>query len=68
MSEAVTRIADFAFKELNLQRVAAKVFVFNPASKRVLEKNGFIEEGLLRKEAKKGEEFIDAYLLAKIKS
>ncbi len=68
MSKAIKELCRFGFKDLKLTRITAKVFCFNMVSKRVLEKNGFIEEGLLRKEAKKGEEFIDAYLLAKIKN
>ena len=45
----------------------SKVFTFNPVSRRVLEKNGFELEGVLRKEAKKGNKYIDSYLMAKVK-
>lgn len=37
-----------------LQRVEARVFAWNPASVRVLEKNGFVQDGVLRSGAMKG--------------
>ncbi len=48
-SEAVKLICDYAFKELKLHRIEAGVLVDNYGSQRVLEKNGFIQEGLNRK-------------------
>jgi ribosomal-protein-alanine N-acetyltransferase len=48
-TEALHRILQFAFKELNLHRIEAGCAVGNTASKRVLEKVGMIQEGLLRK-------------------
>jgi RimJ/RimL family protein N-acetyltransferase len=39
----------YAFEELNLSRLTAHTLVFNTASARVLEKNGFEVEGYLRK-------------------
>lgn len=49
MSFAVSKIVDFAFKELKLHRIEANVMPRNIASKKVLEKNNFIEEGLAKK-------------------
>lgn len=66
MTEVVSLAVGYAFDEFNLRRVYAYVFSCNPASKRVLEKVGFETEGLLKKEAKKGDKFIDCYLLAKV--
>ena len=43
-TEAVTQIVHYAFAELQLQRVFAEVFGSNPASVRVLEKAGFVQE------------------------
>jgi len=48
MTEALRLMLKFAFEGLKLQRVSAKVFEENPASKRVLEKNGFKLEGRRR--------------------
>lgn len=47
-TEAVELVVDYAFDELRLHKVYAKVFDFNPASMRVLEKAGFTEEGVHR--------------------
>ena len=47
-TEALKRILKFAFTELKLHRVEAGCAVPNTASKRVLEKVGMVQEGLLR--------------------
>ncbi|HEU4410277.1 MAG TPA: GNAT family protein [Polyangiaceae bacterium] len=49
MSEAVARVVRFAFDELGLHRVQAAVLPENAASRRVLAKAGFREEGLARR-------------------
>lgn len=49
MTSVVKKICEIGFKENNLTRIEAVVFQNNSASARVLEKNGFIKEGLLRK-------------------
>lgn len=67
MIEVVKLITKYGFKELKLRRIYAHVYLFNPASKKVLEKAGYETEGILKKEAKKGGKYIDAYLLAKVK-
>ena len=48
ISEAVALMVEFGFKELRLRRILAMVFHHNPASMKVLEKNGFVREGVLR--------------------
>lgn len=45
MTEAVATVLPFAFLTLNLHRVHAAFLPTNTASRRVLEKNGFAEEG-----------------------
>ncbi len=67
MTEAVKLAIEYVFKEFKLQRVYALVFSSNLASKRVLEKVGFESEGFLKKEIEKDGEYIDCYLLAKVK-
>jgi ribosomal-protein-alanine N-acetyltransferase len=47
-SEAIKLVLIFAFKKLKLHRLSAGVFKENPASKKVLLKNGFKLEGCLR--------------------
>jgi ribosomal-protein-alanine N-acetyltransferase len=46
---AVEFICNYAFSALPLDRLQAAVFDWNPASSRVLEKNGFAQEGRLRR-------------------
>lgn len=48
VTEAVKIILDFAFKELRFHRVDAGVMPRNIGSTRVLEKVGFVKEGLAR--------------------
>ena len=67
MTEAVKLMANFGFKKLKLARIYATIFSDNSRSARVLEKNGFKLEGLLRKEIYKNSRFSDAILYAKIK-
>ncbi|MBI2212537.1 MAG: GNAT family N-acetyltransferase [Acidobacteria bacterium] len=45
---AVQAVLPYAFERLELLRVFAAVFELNPASARVLEKAGFVREGVLR--------------------
>ena len=67
MTQAVKLATEFGFKKLKLKRIYARVFSFNKASKRVLEKAGYKFEGILRKNTKKDNRFIDDCLFAKIK-
>ncbi len=67
ISEAVNLVTNYAFTELGLERVEASVFEYNPASMRVLEKNGFEKEGVLRKRIFKNNNLVDEYMFAKIK-
>jgi len=48
-------------------RIQASTFPQSKTSMRVLEKAGFKFEGILRKNIKKGDKFIDEYLFAKVK-
>ena len=50
-SEAVSIVIEFLFKKVNINRIQAEVMPANEPSKRVLLKNGFIREGLLRQAA-----------------
>lgn len=47
-SEAIGAVVDFGFRTLGLHRVEAITRPQNAASMRVLEKNGFVREGLMR--------------------
>jgi ribosomal-protein-alanine N-acetyltransferase len=48
-TEAVGFICSYAFSALPVDRLQAGVFEWNPASARVLEKSGFVQEGRLRR-------------------
>jgi len=57
----------YAFERLDLVRIHAGVFDYNPASARVLEKAGFVREGVLRKWALKDGAYVDAWAYARIR-
>jgi RimJ/RimL family protein N-acetyltransferase len=46
---AVKIIVQFGFTNLGLMRIHTGVYEYNPASQRVLEKCGFVKEGVFRK-------------------
>ncbi len=46
--EAMARVMRFGFEELGLERLAARAHASNAASRRLLEKLGFVYEGTLR--------------------
>ncbi|RYY41415.1 MAG: N-acetyltransferase [Chitinophagaceae bacterium] len=48
MGEAVSRVLEYGFKEMNLHRVEAMTAADNEASLRILRQNGFRHEGVLR--------------------
>lgn len=48
MTEALSAIVDFAFHTLEINRIEATISTENIASIRVLEKLGFVKEGILR--------------------
>lgn len=48
MTQAVRAVADFTFQNLHLHRIEGNVMPRNMASRRVLEKCGFAEEGLAK--------------------
>ena len=66
MSVAVREVATFAFKKLKLKRVYAYTFPANKGSARVLQKNGFHREGVLRKSVVKKGKFFNDILWAKV--
>jgi [ribosomal protein S5]-alanine N-acetyltransferase len=61
---AIRATTTYAFSSLGMHRVFAVPFVRNPASSRVLEKAGYVREGLMRRSALKDGEVEDQYLYA----
>ena len=64
MSEVVREVLQYGFEGLGLNRLYAYHTLRNRASGRVLEKNGFKQEGLLRQRMRKWGEFEDVALWA----
>ena len=67
MTAVVRAVTDYAFASLDLCRVYALVFEWNPASCRVLEKAGYRLEGRLRKSATKDGHTLDQLLYAAVR-
>jgi RimJ/RimL family protein N-acetyltransferase len=64
MSEVVKAVVRYGFEGLGLNRLYAYHMLRNPASGRVLEKNGFKQEGLLRQRVRKWGQYEDVALWA----
>jgi RimJ/RimL family protein N-acetyltransferase len=62
MTQAVKILTAYAISELKLHRIFAEPYTTNPASARVLEKAGFICEGILRSNVFKDGKVLDQYL------
>lgn len=60
MTEVINRIVEYGFKEMNLNRIEALYNPLNTASQKVLEKNGFKFEGILRNRFFGKGRFLDA--------
>ena len=61
ISSALPVLLQHLFKDLGIKRVFACAFDYNPASMRVLQKAGFVQEGLARKAVLKEGKYIDEY-------
>jgi RimJ/RimL family protein N-acetyltransferase len=67
MSAAVSAVVPQVFAHYDIERLQSSVFEWNPASMRVLEKCGFLREGVLRKSVFKDGCLIDVVLYARIR-
>lgn len=70
MPRAIRIFADYAFRELQLHKLTATTYPFNPSSSRALEKAGFTFEGRLREHvrSRNGAEYYDALVYGLISS
>lgn len=64
-TEAVKQMCNYGFG-LGFARLQAAVFDFNEASMRVLEKNGFVREGIFRRAVYKNGQFRDEHWFGKL--
>jgi RimJ/RimL family protein N-acetyltransferase len=68
MTEVTRVFTDYCFKKFKLIRIYGRVYDWNPGSAKVLEKNGFVREGVLRKNVKnKFGKLGDEWIYGKIK-
>ncbi len=67
MTQAVQIAVQRGFEELGVARIEAVVHPENKASHRVLEKNGFVREGVLRKAVLRKGNLEDLYLYAVVR-
>lgn len=67
MSFAVQEICEIAFKELDLFRITGLVYEPNVASKKVLEKNGFQLEGIMKQAVLKNGNVYDLCIYGKLR-
>ena len=67
VSEALKCFCNYLFSNYNFNRLTANVFEGNSASKRVLEKTGFVLEGTIRKSVFKQNKFFDQYIFGLLK-
>lgn len=67
MTEAVRQICKIAFERLNIIRITGSVYEPNWASRKVLEKNDFVLEGLMKKAVVKNGNIYDLCIYGKVK-
>jgi ribosomal-protein-alanine N-acetyltransferase len=67
MPEAVKLVTEYAFTNLDFIRLQASVYSKNPASMRVLEKAGYVKEGVMKNAVIKGGEILDEHMYAILK-
>ena len=67
ISKSLRAFCNYLFSNYEFNRLFANVFEGNDASKRVLEKTGFVIEGTLRKSVTKENKFVDQYIYGLLK-
>ncbi len=64
ISKAIVQMVDYGFKTFDIARIYARPFGTNPASQKVLEKNGFKLEAKIEKCFYKNGEYLDELIYA----
>ncbi|MFC4558293.1 GNAT family N-acetyltransferase [Virgibacillus kekensis] len=67
MTEIMPEVLRFGFQTLNLNRIVGDIFAENRGSERLLEKHGFIKEGVLRQTDFDGERYHDTVVFSLLK-
>jgi RimJ/RimL family protein N-acetyltransferase len=63
-SDAIRTLVRFAFEEMNLQKLRIDIFDYNDRAKHVLETQGFVQEGRLRREFYRDGTYHDIVILS----
>ena len=63
-SDAIRTLVRFAFDEMNLQKLRIQIFDYNDRAKHVLEAQGFVQEGRLRREFYRDGDYHDIVILS----
>lgn len=66
-TQAIHLMVDYGFNELSLNRIFSGVFEYNQPSMRILEKCGFMKEGIFKKAVFKNGNFYDEHRYAILK-
>ncbi len=66
--EAVNLLLEYAFSELNLNKVWAEVYIFDKKKKRLFDNLGFKSEGVLRQHCFYKGRFRDSYIMSILSS
>lgn len=66
-SQALDIITKYAFERMNLNRLYAYVFEYNKRAKSAFESSGFVEEGLLKSDRIINGEYVDTFIMARVK-
>ena len=67
-TQAIDLVARAGFDDLGLQRLSAFVLAFNVRARRAFERAGFAVEGVLRRDRRSGNGWVDAILLARCRT
>ena len=68
MTEALTKVIDYTFKNMQVERIEAQHETDNPASGRVMEKCGMKKEGILRHRLYNKGKYVDMVVYSILKS
>ena len=68
MTEALDEMLKFGFEDYGLNRIVAKVMKDNAGSVKVLQKLGFVQEGILRESLYKNGQYHDLMIFSILKS
>ncbi|NRA72982.1 MAG: GNAT family N-acetyltransferase [Gammaproteobacteria bacterium] len=66
-TQAVQEFTELLFKTTNIVRLFVSVVSINTGSIRILDKNGYVLEGILKQSSCKNERYYDEHLFSKIK-